>query len=690
MTDTDQIGAFGYAIAMVVFAFLTVLSLSVRRRSDWTGVAAFATAISAIWAGFWTAGYLELMQMPAPITFVELIRVLVWLLAALALARAAGLSIIWLRPRSSYSALVLSVVIFPVAYLWLQSAEPFVTLVWVTGGYVLSVLILLSAEQIFRNAPSEQLPSLSYLCVAVGGLFIFDLFMYVAVIAGAEVNSDYLASRGLVNAILAVPLAFGIGRRSRAVPDGRAPRQMVFYSFGVTILAAYVAVVTIGYHYVRQYGGSWSAVVAAIAVALTLLASGTIRARVRVELMKTFFQYKYDYRKEWLRFIATLSESGLERVAATAVRAVAQIVNSPGGVVWIQERGSDAYVPAGAWQSPIPDVAPVKHTASLIRFLEDRQWVIDLEEMKNFPSRYEDLQVEGWLAESGDWWLIVPVFLGRRLYGFVVLEKPRAVPSLNFEDHDLLRTAGRHIAMHINQAESDKHLAESQQFGAYNRLTAFLMHDLNNLIAQQSLVVKNAERFRRNPKFVDDAIDTIAHSVTRMKRLMAQLSSSSKPTFKRQTDVRDTLVQAVDRCQVLKPVPKLDIEDVPMIVQADSERLITVFEHLIRNAQDATAPDGEVVIDARLADGSVDISIKDTGKGMSSDFIRERLFRPFDSTKGSESMGIGAYQARDYVRLLGGQIDVSSQIRVGTEFIVSIPLASSATATPLDAADSLE
>jgi putative PEP-CTERM system histidine kinase len=504
--------------------------------------------------------------------------------------------------------------------------------------------------------------------------------MYVAVIAGAEVNSDYLASRGFVNAILAVPLALGIGRRSRAVPDGRAPRQMVFYSFGVTILAAYVAVVTIGYHYVQQYGGSWSAVggifflVAAIAVALTLLASGTIRARVRVELMKTFFQYKYDYRKEWLRFIATLSESGLENVPATAVRAVAQIVNSPGGVVWIQERGGEAYIPVGAWHCVIPEVNPVNRGSDLIRFLAERQWVIDLEEMKRFPARYEELQLESWLAESTKWWLIVPVFLGKRLYGFVALEKSRFVPTLNFEDHDLLRTAGRHIGMHINQAESDKQLAESQQFGAYNRLTAFLMHDLNNLIAQQSLVVKNAERFRRNPEFVDDAIDTIAHSVTRMKRLMAQLSSSSKPTVKRHTDVRATLTTAVERCQVVKPVPRLEMENTPMIVQADVGRLVTVFEHLIRNAQDATPANGEIGVDARVASGEVIVSITDTGKGMTSQFIRERLFRPFDSTKGSESMGIGAYQAREYVRSLQGTLDVTSSLGEGTQFVVRLPV----------------
>ena len=68
------------------------------------------------------------------------------------------------------------------------------------------------------------------------------------------------------------------------------------------------------------------------------------------------------------------------------------------------------------------------------------------------------------------------------------------------------------------------------------------------------------------------------------------------------------------------------------------------------------------------------VSIKDNGQGMSSEFIRERLFRPFDSTKGSQSMGIGAYQARDYVRALGGQIEVSSAVGDGTTFSIRLPV----------------
>jgi putative PEP-CTERM system histidine kinase len=200
------------------------------------------------------------------------------------------------------------------------------------------------------------------------------------------------------------------------------------------------------------------------------------------------------------------------------------------------------------------------------------------------------------------------------------------------------------------------------------------MHDLNNLIAQQSLVVKNAEKFRENPDFVDDAIETIAHSVSRMKRLMEQLNSGSKASMMRQTNLRDALEKALDRCKSRQPVPDADIAGEPILLAADPERLTTVFEHIIRNAQDATDTNGKIKVAVATGSDTAQVSISDSGQGMSAEFIRERLFRPFDSTKGSQSMGIGAYQARDYVRMLDGQIEVSSEIGVGTEFSIRFPI----------------
>ncbi len=678
--QTYEIAAIGYAIAMTVFAILTALLLSRWKNSPRSQLVASACGASVLWGavlGLQSLGYLT----PTSITVViEWLRYFAWLVALMAVLRQIDPSRLAERVASRYGVLILLIAAIPFAWYVVRSPDPPALIAIVGFGYLMSVLILSAVEQIYRNSPVDSRFGLNYFCVAVAGMFIFDLVPFVLVIAGASTEREYWAARGFVNSLFAVPLAVGIWRTFSLSFDVQFPRQIVFYSFALAASAIYVVLAVMGHYYVTTYAGSWSEVagivfiVAVIALVAVLAVSPSTRARVRVFLMKTFFQYKYDYRKEWLRFIATLTDSGLDNVPTTSVRAVAQIVNSPGGVVWAQEREGEPYLPIASWRHEIPTVAPLDESSSLVRFLRERQWTVDLEELMREPARYDDLELPAWLNTSREWWLVVPLLLGDRLSGFIVLVKPRVVPSLNFEDHDLLRTVGRHVATHISQAEADRRLAEASQFGAYNRLTAFLMHDLNNLLAQQSMVVKNAERFRHNPQFVDDAIATIAHSVSRMKRLMEQLSSATKEPAPEDTDLFEVLRKAVKRSQPRLPQPELHLGSDPIVVRADPERLTTIFEHLVKNAQEATGKDGRVTVAAELVDGVVQVSIADDGCGMTAEFIRERLFRPFDSTKGSQSMGIGAYQAREYVRSLGGHVEITSEPGVGTTFTIRLPV----------------
>jgi putative PEP-CTERM system histidine kinase len=675
--QTNEIAAIGYAIAMTVFAILTALLLTRWKNSPRSQSVAAACGASCLWGGFLGLQSLGYVGFKPATVVVEWLRYFAWLAALLAVLRQIDPARLAERVASQYAVIVVVIAGAPFAWYVLTSPDP---LPLVAIGYLMSVLILSAVEQIYRNSPVDSRSGLNYFCVAVAGIFVFDLLPFVLVIAGGSTEREYWAARGFVSSLFALPLSVGVWRTFSLSFDVQFPRQIVFYSFALAASAIYVVLAVMGHYYVTAYGGSWGEVagivfmVAVIALVAVLAVSPSTRARVRVFLMKTFFQYKYDYRREWLRFISTLTESGLDNVPTTSVRAVAQIVNSPGGVVWVQERDTEPYLPIASWRRAIPTISPLDGESSLVRFLRDRQWTVDLEELKREPARYDGLELPPWLTSSDEWWLVVPLLLGSRLSGFILLARPRVVPALNFEDHDLLRTVGRHVATHISQAEADRRLAEASQFGAYNRLTAFLMHDLNNLIAQQSMVVKNAERFRHNPQFVDDAIATIAHSVSRMRRLMEQLSSGTREPAHEDTDLHEILRRAVKRSEPRLPRPELHLGTVPIVVRADPERLATVFEHLVRNAQEATGKEGRVTVAAELIDGVAQVSIDDDGCGMTAEFIRERLFRPFDSTKGSQSMGIGAYQAREYVRSLGGHVEVSSEPGVGTRFDIRLPV----------------
>ena len=678
--EASDLAVIGYASQMFAFAVLSALFLGRRRVSPFSRYLGVAAAASSLLGGVLTLQALGFLSFGAVVVLAEWARNILWIVALFMILHTLDRRrLAELYARRYLLPLLVIALASLLIYAGVMIDSLAVSLV-VSGGVLTAIMLVSLVEQIYRNLPSDSTSGLKYVCVALLIVSAFDILFFLRAISAGALEADPWAARGFVNVLVVVLLALP-ARRNEFDPVADVPRQVMFYSFSLWALGVSIALWLMANSYVGGYGGNWGIVASIVLSAAAfcaigvLLVSATIRARVRVFLTKVFFKYKYDYRKEWLRFISTLSESGLENVPATAVRAVGQIVNSPGGIVWVQEQEGNAYVPIGSWRCEIPTMSPINSDSELVRFLIERQWVIDLEEKQRYPVRYDGLELDACFQESGDGWLIVPLYLGKRLFGFVWLKKPRVVRSLNFEDHDLLRTVGRHVGMHINQAESDKRLAESSQFGTYNRLTAFIMHDLNNLIAQQSLVVTNAERFRDNPKFVDDAIDTIANSVSRMKHLMEQLTRGFKTPAKRRTDLREALTRAVQRSNSLRPKPTLALADGSIHVMADSERLTTVFEHLIRNAQDATADDGRIDIGVTTSDELAIISISDTGEGMSSEFMRERLFRPFDSTKGSHAMGIGAYQAREYARMLGGQLEVKSEPGQGTTFTLRLPVA---------------
>jgi len=140
--------------------------------------------------------------------------------------------------------------------------------------------------------------------------------------------------------------------------------------------------------------------------------------------------------------------------------------------------------------------------------------------------------------------------------------------------------------------------------------------------------------------------------------------------------LEDLARSAVERSTDREPRPELVVEQPGLTVSASRERLVNVLEHVIRNAQDATARDGRITVRLSGTQQRALIEVADTGQGMTAEFVRERLFRPFDSTKGSKGMGIGAYQAREYARALGGDVEVESSPGRGTTFRIILPVVS--------------
>jgi putative PEP-CTERM system histidine kinase len=201
------------------------------------------------------------------------------------------------------------------------------------------------------------------------------------------------------------------------------------------------------------------------------------------------------------------------------------------------------------------------------------------------------------------------------------------------------------------------------------------MHDLKNLIAQLSLVVTNAARHKHNPRFMEDTVTTVENSVEKMSRLLAHIrSGGSHAGEARDVDVCEMLWDVVDTMSSGLPVPRLDCQATGVRVRCNLDRFAAVVGHVIRNAQDATPDDGQLMVRLFKQNERAVVEVQDTGEGMDQAFIQEQLFRPFVSTKGATGMGIGAYETREFIRGLGGEVEVFSRPGEGTTFRMSVPI----------------
>jgi putative PEP-CTERM system histidine kinase len=293
-----------------------------------------------------------------------------------------------------------------------------------------------------------------------------------------------------------------------------------------------------------------------------------------------------------------------------------------------------------------------------------------VDEYRRWPERYPGLALPDWASEA---WLIVPLMSGADLVGFVALARPVTPNDVDWEVLDLLKTGSRQAASYLAHARANEALLEAQKFDSFNRMSAFVVHDLKNLVAQMSLLLKNAERHRANPEFQKDMLDTVAHVVERMSGLMRQLRSGTTPAEKpRAVDVAELMA----RIAAAKSDPRVRFElqgARGIRALGHEDRLERVLGHLVQNALDATPSDaGRVRVRAFVDASFAVVEVADNGVGMTPEFLRDRLFRPFQTTK-PHGMGIGVYESYQYVSSIGGRLQVESTSNSGTTFRVLLP-----------------
>ena len=543
----------------------------------------------------------------------------------------------------------------------------------------LPVFALLLVEQLFRNVHENSRWNAKPLCLGLVGTFLFDLFVYSQGVLFSRIDEDAYNIRGFVQTLLAPLLLLSISRRHDWISKLRVSRKAAFHSATLLISGIYLVFISSVGYYVRFFGGDWGR---ALQLALTFIAlvilivlafSGTVRAKLRVLLGKHFFRYRYDYREEWLRFTRTLStQNSPQEMGQQVIRGLADMLESPAGALWTKSVGDTGFVDTARWNfKQRPETEDTD--SSLVNFLIESGWVINLDEYRIFPQRYRGLMISAWILNYPQAWLIVPLRVGDELTGFVVLASARTQMDVNWEVNDLLKTAGRQAASFLAQMQATEALLEVRKFDAFNRMSAFVVHDLKNIVTQLTLMMKNAKRLHANPEFQQDMLMTVENSLDRMRQLMLQLREGATPSG---TAFGVDLTIVVNRVASAAAARGRHLELIAgkkVTTRGHEERLERIIGHIVQNAFDATTETGRVWLNLDRVGSQAQIEVGDTGHGMSQAFVRDRLFKPFQTTK-QTGMGIGAYESFQYVRELGGTIHVHSEPNQGTQVTLLLPL----------------
>lgn len=681
---TENITFISYAGGTALLATLFLITCYLFTKRHITFSLTFASLVSAAWCGLLTYDSLDPSLTIQQLVLAETLRAGTWIVGILlqlkytTQSQAANkgpflmLNILWVA-----SGILFTVILPP--YIT-EKSEAYQLLVW--SNLFLTILVIVAIEQLFRNSPHYRTNKVFALGLA--GMFLYDLYLFSYALLFGQIDEEIWRARGAVNGASAMFLCFSLlavsAKNYPQLNRVAISRPMAFYSTSLTTAGFFLALMALGGYYIKLYGGNWGAVLqvtlifsALIAIALVFL-SDSARASLSVYIDKHFFVHKYDYRSQWLNLIHKLSDTASnEDPHFKAIKALTDVVNSGGGMLWMDNE-SGGFIPISTYNMPLPksDIEEPSNSGFCIA-LKEQEWIFYPSAPPNHELNKNNEHLPDWATRIDDLWLIIPLLVDENLIGFMLLTSPPKESQLTWEDLDLFKTVGREIASFISRHEAAELLAQSKQFDAYNKLSAFVMHDLKNLIAQQALVVENAAKHKENPAFVDDMIRTIDNSVQRMSNLLKKLQQT-QPSKGIPLDLNKVVVNSVKKCQDRIPPPSLRILSDSLKVVSDEDNLEMIVTHVIKNAQEATPADGYVDVTLRLEGRNAVIEVEDNGCGMDSDFIKNRLFRPFDTTKSGKGMGIGVYQTREFIRNIGGDVIVKSEPQVGTTFTILIPI----------------
>ena len=538
------------------------------------------------------------------------------------------------------------------------------------GITICLVIALVNLEATLANASPEALWKVKFDVIGLGTILAVMVFYYSQALLYRTLNMNFMLLRSCLFILAAAMMGYShLFRRGNV--RIQISRQTAYKSVVLLAVGGYLVMVGIlgegmkyfGLHFPRTVSITF-AFLGGIAV-LVLFLSERVRREVKVVLHKNFYQNKYDYRTEWLRFTEQLSTSGSgEQLLQRILSAYCEIFGISGAAMFLKDDNQGGYCMAAVCEmEPFHEV--IAPDNSLIRFMKERAWVINVKD-----DNHEIMAANESFFSANAISMVIPLFAGECVEGFIVLGKViKPDEVFIYEDNDLMKTIARQASLAILHQRLSEQITQAREVEAIGKVATFVVHDLKNLASNISLIVENAARHIHNPDFQQDMLVSLGNTAHKMQSLISRLKNlGERELFNLQTV---DLLDLVKRIGTMLGGTGIVISGAHVPCRIDEGEIQKVVMNLLINGIEASGAEEQLQVEVGRSVMPF-IRITDRGCGMSPHFMRTELFKPFSTTK-QQRLGIGLYQCRQIVEAHNGRIEVSSVEGKGSVFTVWLP-----------------
>jgi putative PEP-CTERM system histidine kinase len=548
-----------------------------------------------------------------------------------------------------------------------------------------TMLILTNLERTLRSAVGTMQWRIKFVVLGVGVAFGARVYTQSEALLFSTDTLALINVEAVALLIGCALITLGYIRSGFREIDVYPSRAVLHTSVTVLLVGAYLFVVGVLAQIVARtnWAGNFQlqafVVLLGIVLLAVLLLSNRVRQNIRLFVSRHFKRPQHDFRQVWTRFTQCISmvldQSSL---CIAATKLISETFNVLSVTIWlVDEQQQRLLVAASTLQSEgdASDAIPDLTGSNLNRTnLSKLSHPFDLEKARGDWA--EALrQMSSTQFRKGGNRICVPLTAGDRCIGLAILADRVGGIPYTVEELDLLKCIGDQVAAGLLNLRLTGEIMRGKELEAFQAISAFFIHDLKNAASTLSLMLQNLPVHFDDPAFRQDALRGIGETVNRINQLIGRVGVLRR-TLELNPVEFDFNLLVTEALESLNDIPALEVvkelHPVPNL-KADREQLQSVITNLLLNAREAVGSKGQVTVQTGHFDGWATLSVGDNGCGMSPGFLKDSLFRPFQTTK-KKGLGIGMFQSKMIVEAHRGNIQVKSELGVGTTFRIMLPL----------------